>query len=92
SEFSFDNPFMFPEEKIDGIASIKVIIDVYKKSLGNIFEISQKNIDLIQQSLSDMMLIYQTEEEKKKFLDIVTDVLINADLQIEDINEIKIKN
>ncbi|CAG8655257.1 24539_t:CDS:2 [Cetraspora pellucida] len=67
SEFLFNNPFMFPEEKINRIASIKAIIDVYKKSLANIFKISQKNIDFIQQSLSDMMLVYQTEEEKKFF-------------------------
>ncbi|CAG8679548.1 3599_t:CDS:2, partial [Cetraspora pellucida] len=80
----------FSVEKIDVIVSIKVIIDQYKNSLANILDITQKNIDIIQQSLSDMMLDYKTENEKKNFLDVVTEVLIN-DEEIEYIKE-EIKN
>ncbi|CAG8571835.1 5476_t:CDS:2, partial [Cetraspora pellucida] len=91
ANISWQNPLGFPEEKIDVIASINLIITEYKKSLANIFEISQKNIDIIQQTLSDMMLNYNTENEKKEFLDVVTEVLINADLEIEHIKHDEIK-
>ncbi|CAG8793710.1 9296_t:CDS:1, partial [Cetraspora pellucida] len=67
ASISWDNPFKFSVEKINVIASIKVIIDQYKNSLANILDITQKNIDIIQQSLSDMMFDYKTENEKKIF-------------------------
>ncbi|CAG8676124.1 2659_t:CDS:2, partial [Cetraspora pellucida] len=92
SSISWQNPLEFPEEKIDVIASIKIIIDEYEKSLANIFDITQKNIDIIQQSLSDVMQSYNTEKEKIIFLDVVTEVLINADLEVSYIKQEEIKN
>jgi len=92
ASISWQNPLGFPEEKIDAIASINIIINEYKKSLADIFEITQKNIDIIQQTLSDMMLNYSTENEKKEFLDVITEVLINADLEIDQIKQVEIKN
>ncbi|CAG8780592.1 11764_t:CDS:1, partial [Cetraspora pellucida] len=84
---SWENPLGFPKEKIDAIASVNIIINEYKKSLADIFKITQKNIDIIQYTLLDMLLNYNTENEKKEFLDVVTEVLINADLEIEDIKQ-----
>ncbi|CAG8625400.1 4969_t:CDS:2 [Cetraspora pellucida] len=91
SQIPWQNPLGFPEEKVDTIASVNIIINKYKKSLADIFEITQKNIDIIQQTLSNMMLNYNTENKKKEFLDVVTKVLINADLEIEDIKHEEIK-
>ena len=49
------------EEQIDDIQNIELIIGEYKESLFDKLSITQKNIDTIQNTLSEMMGYYKTE-------------------------------
>ena len=86
------NPLGFPEEKIDNIKNIQVIIDQYKKSLNNPFDISKKDIDILQDTLTEFMLNYDNEDDKKKYLDKITRILLKGEIKPEDDDIIDIFN
>ena len=80
------------EEQIDDIRNIELIMGEYKESLFDKLSITQKNIDTIQNTLSEMMGYYKTEQEKKSFLVLTVEVLVNANIDVDDIEDESIKN
>ncbi|CAG8628344.1 11023_t:CDS:2, partial [Scutellospora calospora] len=86
------NPLGFPEEKIDNIKNVQVIIDQYKKSLSNPFDILEKDINTLQDTLTEYMLNYNSEDEKKKYLDKITRILLKGEIKPEDDDIIDIFN
>ncbi|CAG8850920.1 21299_t:CDS:1, partial [Racocetra persica] len=90
AEFSWDNPLRMDQEKIDIIKSVDFVMIEYKKLLDNILEITEKNTNTIQDSLNQLGLLYETEHDKKNFLNIITEVLVNGK-DAEEINDNNIK-
>ncbi|CAG8677416.1 4071_t:CDS:1, partial [Scutellospora calospora] len=82
----------FPEEKIDNIKNIQVIIDQYKKSLNNPFDILENDINILQDTLTEYMLNYNSKDEKKKYLDKITRILLKNEIKPEDDDIIDIFN
>ncbi|CAG8797641.1 13989_t:CDS:2, partial [Racocetra persica] len=90
AEFSWDNPLCVDQEKIDIIKSVDLVIIEYKKSLANILKITIENINIIQDSLNQLGLSYETKHDKKNFLNLITKVLVNRK-NVEEINDNNIK-
>ncbi|CAG8646637.1 5909_t:CDS:1, partial [Scutellospora calospora] len=80
------------EEQIDDIQNIELIIDEYKESLFDRLSFTQKNINIIQNILSEMMGYYKTEDEKKIFLELTVEVLVNSNIDVDDIEDDSIRN
>ncbi|CAG8468216.1 10126_t:CDS:1, partial [Scutellospora calospora] len=91
-EYNPWNPLWIPEEQLDNIRNIELIIGEYKELLFDKLSITQKNIDIIQSTLSEMMGYYKTEEEKKDFLKLTVEVLVNGNIDVDDIEDESIKN
>ncbi|CAG8848801.1 4152_t:CDS:2, partial [Racocetra persica] len=77
-------------QKIDIIKSVDLVMIEYKNLLANILEIIVENINTIQDSLNQLGLLYKTERDKKNFLNIITEVLVNGK-DVEEINDNNIK-
>ncbi|CAG8586931.1 9020_t:CDS:2, partial [Scutellospora calospora] len=91
-EFNILNPLWMPEEQLDNIRNIELIIGEYKESLFDKLSITQKNIDTIQSTLSEMMGYYETEKEKRNFLELTVEVLVNGNIEVDDIEDESIRN
>src|SRR5207253_9757750 len=91
-EYSPWNLLWMQEEQIDDIQNIELIMGEYKESLFDKLSITQKNINTIQNTLLEMMRYYKTEQEKKSFLVLIVEVLVNANIDVDDIEDESIKN
>ncbi|CAG8632755.1 9508_t:CDS:2, partial [Scutellospora calospora] len=91
-KYSSWNPLWIQEEQIDDIQNIQLIIGEYKESLFDKLSITQKNIDIIQNTLSEMIGYYTTENEKRNFLDLTVKILVNGNIDVEDIEDDSIRN
>ncbi|CAG8602328.1 972_t:CDS:2, partial [Scutellospora calospora] len=86
------NLLWMQEEQIDDIQNIELIIDEYKESLFDKLSITKKNINIIQNTLSEMMGYYKTEDEKRNFLELTVEVLVNSNIDVDDIEDDSIRN
>ncbi|CAG8588360.1 5212_t:CDS:1, partial [Scutellospora calospora] len=91
-EYNSWNLLWILEEQLDNIQNIELIISEYKELLFNKLSITQKNIDTIQSILSEMMRYYKTKKEKRNFLELTVEVLVNGNIDVDDIEDISIKN
>jgi len=67
-------------EIIDPIKNIDLVMDEYKKSLLNLLSISKEDFEIIRKTLINHMIKLETGEEKTKFLDKVTKILVTREL------------
>ncbi|CAG8566291.1 11353_t:CDS:2, partial [Scutellospora calospora] len=86
------NPLWMQEEQLDEIRNIELIIGEYKESLFDKLSITQKNIDTIQSTLSEMMGYYKNENEKRDFLNLIVKVLVNGNIDVDEIEDESIRN